>query len=240
MPGISEYPPHKVERPLMFQNWTQLTFVHWRYDPDQLRPLLPPGLLLDTYDGAAWVGLVPFIVESLRPPFVPPLPWISHFPETNIRTYVLGPDGERGIWFFTLEADRLAAVIGARLSYGLPYRWASMRVDPAGNTVAYSSHRHPFATGQCRMKIGIGTAVIANELERFITARFTLYSVLRRRLMLARVEHEPWPLKSAEILDLVQNIDIHSGIPAAQGTPLVHFSPGVHVRVGRPQRAGKR
>src|SRR5579884_1274138 len=125
---ISEHPPHKVERPVLYQNWTRLTFLHWRYRPDAIGHLLPPGLELDTFDGAAWIGLTPFLLTGLRPPGLPVLPWLSQFPEMNVRTYVYGPDGERGIWFFTLEASRLAAVLGARLAYRLPYRWASMTV----------------------------------------------------------------------------------------------------------------
>src|SRR5207253_428282 len=104
-----------------YQTWKWLAFLHWRFDPQEVAKLLPAGLTLDTHDGAAWIGLTPFIVTGLRAPFVPALPWISHFPETNVRTYVRGPDGARGIWFFTLEAARLAAVMGARVTYGLPY-----------------------------------------------------------------------------------------------------------------------
>ena len=119
---ISEHPPYPVKRPVMYQNWESLTFLHRPLPPEVVRRLLPQGLELDTYDGAAWIGLTPFLLTGLRPPRVSALPWISRFPEMNVRTYVRGPDGERGIWFFSLEADRLAAVVGARLSYGLPYR----------------------------------------------------------------------------------------------------------------------
>ena len=142
MNEISEYPPHRVKWPLMFQNWEQLTFLHWRYPAEVIRALIPSELELDTFDGAAWVGLTPFMLSGLRPPFLPALPWISHFPEMNVRTYVRGPDGERGIWFFSLEADRLAAVAGARLSYGLPYRWADMRVRRDSTQIEYTSRRH--------------------------------------------------------------------------------------------------
>ena len=98
----------------MLQSWETLTFLHWFYDPQIVRDLLPPDLQLDLFDGKAWIGLTPFKVVNLRPPLLPSLPWISHFPETNVRTYVRGPVGERRIWFFSLEASRLLAVIGAR------------------------------------------------------------------------------------------------------------------------------
>ncbi len=141
----------------MFQKWRWLTFLHWRYRPDDISPLLPPGLAPDTYDGSAWIGLTPFLLKGLRAPFMPPMPWISRFPEMNVRTYVRGPDGEPGIWFFTLEAARLAAVLGARVAYGLPYRWADMGVRLHGDTVQYTSGRKwPFGSAFANIEVQIG------------------------------------------------------------------------------------
>ena len=127
---MSANPPCRIEKPVMTQIWQSLTFLHWRYEAAAIARTLPKGLTLDTFDGSAWVGLVPFTLAGVRPYGFPALPWISEFPETNVRTYVRGADGERGVWFFTLEADRLAAVMLARWWYHLPYRWAAMRVEP--------------------------------------------------------------------------------------------------------------
>lgn len=91
MPPLNQYPPDQVETPLMFQGWKFVTFLHWCYPPAQIRPLVPPGLDLDTFDGSAWIGLVPFVVTRLRPPLVPALPWISRFPEqTCVHTFETG------------------------------------------------------------------------------------------------------------------------------------------------------
>ncbi len=218
----------------MLQGWDQLTFLHWPYPPELIRPLLPGKLELDTFEGAAWVGLTPFIVTELRPPLFPALPWISRFPEMNVRTYVRGPDGERGIWFFSLEADRVAAVVGARLLYGLPYRWARMRVRPHPGEIAYTSRRH-FGTAQADVAIRVGPAINADERARFLTARFRLYTRIAGRLAYAQVEHAPWPLHSAVVLRLRQNVIEGSGVPAASGEPIIHFSPGVRSRIGRPR-----
>lgn len=233
---ISEYPRHPVKRPVMHQGWEQLTFLHWRYRPEAIRRLVPDVLELDTFDGSAWIGLTPFLLTGLRPPGVPPAPWISRFPEMNVRTYVRGPDGEPGIWFFSLEADRLAAVIGARLSFGLPYRWAKMSVQPSREHVEYRSNRH-VGQGRARIKIRIGSPLRPNEHERFLTARFRLYTKLGGHLAFANVEHPPWPLQSAAAVELEQDVIQYSGLPAPNSEPLVHFSPGVHVRVGRPRFA---
>jgi uncharacterized protein YqjF (DUF2071 family) len=239
MPAIDVFPPRAVSHPLMFQTWETLTFIHWPYDREYLQGLLPHGLELDTFDGQAWIGLVPFKVVHLHPPGLPSLPWISHFPETNVRTYVRGPDGERGIWFFTLEADRLFAVVGARLSYGLPYRWAKMRLENSGDRVTYSSRRKtPLRPAHSEIDVGINGPATAGELESFLTARFRLYATMLGQLVFADVQHEPWPLYRATILSLDQNLIEACELPRETGEPLVHYSPGVHVRVGRPKLAG--
>ena len=114
--AVQSSPPHRVTHPLMRQTWRDLTFLHWPYDPSLVRPLVPAELELDLYDGAAWVGLVPFVITGLTHPRAPVLPWLSNFPETNVRTYVVDRKGRNGVWFFSLDAGRLAAVIGARLA----------------------------------------------------------------------------------------------------------------------------
>ena len=102
----------------MYQAWRNLTFLHWRYPAGALQAHLPRGLRIDTFDGSAWLRIAPFLLE-LR---------VSTFPETNVLTYVIGPDGGSGVWFFSLDAASAIAVAGARLAYGLPYMWSRMRV----------------------------------------------------------------------------------------------------------------
>jgi len=220
----------------MLQRWRSLTFLHWRYEAAAIRKLLPQHLTLDTWDGAAWIGLTPFFLSDLRPPPQPPLPWLSHFPETNVRTYVRGPDGERGVWFFTLEAGRLAAVLGARTAYRLPYRWARMRVRHTGSHVEYRSARKwPFGNAQTRIVCQPGEPMSLGDFDNFLTARFRLYTLFGKRLAFAQIEHEPWPLHTARILELEQNLIERSGVPPASGEPIVHHSPDLRVRIGRPQ-----
>src|SRR4051794_25391122 len=105
-PRMSYPEPPPVRLPLMFQSWCDLTFLHWRVPPDQLREHVPAPLTIDVCDGSAWVGVTPFMLRNLRPPLLPALPWISNFAETNCRTYVRAPDGSAGIWFFSLDAAR--------------------------------------------------------------------------------------------------------------------------------------
>jgi uncharacterized protein len=233
---IDVHAPRGVRRPLMFQDWRWLTFLHWSYEPRDLQRFLPNDLKIDTFNGAAWVSLTPFSVVNLRPPAAPVMPWLSSFPETNVRTYVRGPDGARGIWFFTLEAARLLAVLGARSCYGLPYRWANMAVDVKPDFVEYHSRRRGRFLPACsHIRVRMGGPLQTSAREAFLTARFRLYSVLRGRLTFADVEHEPWPLQTAEVLRLEENLLENCGLPRNKNPPLVHYSPGVHVRIGAPR-----
>lgn len=218
----------------MLQEWKLLSFLHWAYPPAVLANLLPKRLTLHLFDGKAWLGLTPFVVDGLRPPFLPSLPWISRFPEINLRTYVLGPDGEPGVWFFNLEAARILAVAGARTFYGLPYRWASMSVDRRDSVIDYRSKR-VLEDVSFRARIRIGSRISAGPFENFLTARFRLYTQLAGKLAFADVEHEPWPLHQADLLDLRESMIPSVGIPKPQTGPLTLFSPGVRVRVDRPR-----
>jgi hypothetical protein len=233
---ISAYPPCQIVKPAVRQVWRNLTFLHWRYDPAIITPLLPPGLILDTFDGSAWVGLVPFILSGVQPYGFPALPWISEFPETNVRTYVRDAEGQRGVWFFTLEADRLAAVLLARAWYHLPYRWASMQVKQFGSTIEYRSQRSRlFGKGDTDIAIQIGDPIETAEFDHFLTARFRLYTASRNRIAYAQIEHAPWPLRHATLSRLNETLIERSGVVRPRGEPLVHYSDELHVKAGALQ-----
>lgn len=214
----------------MRQTWRRLTFLHWPFAPDLIRRFIPAGLHLDTFDGAGWMGLVPFEIYGT--------PGIGYFPETNLRTYVVGPDGSRAVWFFSLEAARLKAVLGARIGYHLPYFWASMSVTSKDGAIHYHSQRHwPHHTGaMTNIVIQPGEPYKTSELterDRFLTARYRLYSLSRGRLRYAQIEHPPWPLARAKVIELGQNLFEHAGLPAPQGAPIVHYSAELDVKIGR-------
>ncbi len=232
--------PVRVPRPWMLHRWDQLTFLHWRYDPEVVQQLLPPGLTVATFDGSAWVGLVPFVMQ-VRPPGVAPVPWLSNFPETNVRTYATGPDGSTGVWFLSLDASRLAAVLGGRLGYRMPYFWSRMRVRRVGDSIAYDCDRRwPRPTpAASRIEVRIGER-FANEelddLDHWLTARWSLFSYRPSAISIAHAEHPPWELHRAEAVRCDDRLVRAAGLPAPQGEPLVHHSPGTAVRISRPYR----
>ncbi len=201
---IGPEPPVRVRRAAQLHRWRTLTFLHWPVPPDALAPLLPRGLAVDTYDGDAWIGLVLFRLD-IRVPGVPYVPWAGRFVETNVRTYVRGPDGTRGIWFLSLDAARLGAVVAARAAWSLPYQWSRMRLTTTGTTITYEcGRRWPDASGaaphpKSRVVVDVGDACAPadlDELDHFLTARWTLFSG-SRHLTATQAEHPAWPLRRA-------------------------------------------
>ncbi|HZU27784.1 MAG TPA: DUF2071 domain-containing protein [Bryobacteraceae bacterium] len=229
---------HPVRTAVMVQTWRDLTFLHWSFDPGAVRRLLPAQLELDLFDGKAWIGLVPFLITGLTLPHGPSMPWLSRFPETNVRTYVTGPSGRRGVWFFSLDAARVLAVLGARTGFGLPYFWSRMRVTRAPRAVNYDSRRVQGPAAHSHVVIEPGERIEqASELELFLTARFCLYAVRFGSLIRADIEHQPWPLHRGRVERLSQTLVEAAGLPSPAGDPLVHFAPRVDVRVAAPQPA---
>ncbi|WP_204039066.1 YqjF family protein [Acrocarpospora phusangensis] len=232
-------PSPTVVRPVMHQRWSELTFVHWRYPPETVAPLLPPGLSPETFDGSAWVGLVPFLMKGVRMPGMPPLPWMSFFPETNVRTYVRDESGRAGVWFFSLDAARLPAVVGGRAGFHLPYFWSDMSVRRAATLWTYHSRRRlPGPPGaHVDLEVRVGSSLDSpDELAHFLTARYLLFNLVSGRLASAQVEHPPWPLQQASLVHLDESLLRAGDIPSPDGPPVLHASLGVPVRIGMWRR----
>jgi uncharacterized protein len=230
--------PRQVERPVMLQRWERLSFLHWPYAPEVVQHVLPDGLEPDTFEGRAWVGIIPFRL-TVRIPRLPAVPWASTFNEVNVRTYVVGPDGHRGIWFLSLDAARLGAVIVARRSYRIPYMWAETTLEERGSLIRYGVRRR-----WPRAQAGLDTVLERLEsvgeptgLERFLTCRWRLFSPQplglpadRIRFSSTDVDHPPWRLFRARVRWLDERLVQATGLPAPFGEPLAHYSPGVRVR----------
>jgi uncharacterized protein YqjF (DUF2071 family) len=240
---IDDYPitsRRPVTRPVMLQAWKHLTYVHWPYDPAVVQQRLPEGLTVDVLEGQAWVGLVAFRMEGIRLPGLKPVPYWGTFPETNVRTYVRGPDGRPGVWFDSLDITRLVPVVVAQSTYRLPYMWSDMDINFAHDAITYRTRRRwPGPSASSMIAVRPGRAIpTPSPLERFLTARWGLWTRLGKRLAYAPVDHRPWPLQEAELVDLNDELMMAAGYPPSAGHPLVHYSNGVDVRIGLPRRAG--
>jgi uncharacterized protein len=230
-------PAPRVSWPVMYHQWNWISFIHWRYPVAVVAPMVPAGLTVETFDGSAWIGLTPFLMEGVRPPGVPAVPWLSRFAEINVRTYVRDGRGRSGIWFLSLDAARLPAVLAARAGYRLPYFWSDMAVRVSDGRLEYRCRRRwpPPRGARCHADVVLGAPLdepARDELAHFLTARFRLFTVIAGRLAAAEAEHDDWPLHHGELRRLDQNLVQNAGLPPPIGSPLVHASPGVPVRIG--------
>ncbi|MDX1690777.1 MAG: DUF2071 domain-containing protein [Acidimicrobiia bacterium] len=233
-------PPAAVDRPVMYMGWQELAYLHWRYPAASVDRLLPDGVRAETFDGSAWVGLIPFSMDRIRFPGLPVVPYVSTFPETNVRTYVVDRSGRRGIWFFSLDVNRLLPAAVARLTYRLPYCWGPMAIERRGDRIRYTgTRRWPRPRAGSEVEVEVGSRIAerdVDELGHFLTAAWGLYSTFGPRLVWAPVDHPRWPLHEAEVVHVREDLVTAAGLPEPTGEPVVHWSPGVRVRVGRPTR----
>ena len=234
----AEICPQPVVRPVMTQQWCDLAYIHWRYDPAVVQALLPEGLEVDTFDGSAWVGLIPFSMRNIAVPGTPPVPYFGSFPEVNVRTYVR-KDGIPGVWFFSLDVNRLLPAAVARATYLLPYCWGSASHELADNVLTTEVFRRWPGGGETSIRIRVGDAIErSDDLSVFLSARWGLYSRgFGKGLRYAPVDHETWRLHNATLEYLEDSLVTAAGLPAPTGEPHVLFSPGVSVRIGLPHRA---
>jgi uncharacterized protein YqjF (DUF2071 family) len=209
-------------RALMRQDWHHLLFLHWPVPPESLRAQLPPGLEIDLFEGTAYVGLTPFTLTNVRPVGVPPLPFVSRFHETNVRTYVHSGGRDPGVWFFSLDASNPLAVVAARTLLGLPYKTARIRLSMEGDAPVIDyrlQRRRPGPTpASCAVRYqprGPVVPAAPGSLEFFLIERYVLYNTVRGRLYRQRARG-------------VEAEEPHAGV-AAPGVDV-----GPHVRLVEP------
>lgn len=230
------------DRPwMMRQSWRDLLFAHWPVPAARLRPLVPPALTVQEFDGTSWVGLVPFRMADVIVRGAPALPGLSAFPEMNLRLYVEA-EGKAGVWFVSLDAASRPAVWGARRFFHLPYFLADMSARDDGVRVHYQSvRRRPAAPRIAFRAVYQPTSPPApaapGTLEHFLTERYCLYAQATagglRRL---QIHHPPWPLQSAAALIDENTVGAAQGIALAGPPPLLHFSRRIDVVAWTPER----
>jgi uncharacterized protein YqjF (DUF2071 family) len=243
--AMREHRPWPVPRGpwIMRQTWDDLLFAHWPLPPDALRPHIPPGLPLDTYDGQAWIGVVPFRMRDVRPRFAPALPWLSAFPELNVRTYVtLG--GKPGVYFFSLDAGNPLAVRVARTFFHLLYFNARFAIARKDGAMDYRSQRTDRRGASAELAIHYRPTGPVHHSERgslteFLTERYCLYSANPRgQLFRCEIHHPRWPLQPAEA-EIAENTMVSAaGVALPATPPLLHYAQHLEVLVWNIQRVG--
>jgi uncharacterized protein YqjF (DUF2071 family) len=226
-------------RPVMYQSWRELLFLHWAIEPEQIQRTLPPGLHVDTHEGRAYLGVVPFHMQGVRPRFCPPVPGLSRFPELNLRTYVHDDFGRPGVWFYSLDAHQWLAVQIARRFFSLPYVYSRMRVHPEQDS---DSRRVTITCRRAGQEEQVYTyaqrAVLKqsepDSLTFFLTERYLLFSyhAKRRRLYVGQVHHTPYPLHEAAVERFSTDLFPLNGFERPESAPdHVAMSPGVKVTI---------
>jgi uncharacterized protein YqjF (DUF2071 family) len=226
---------------IMTQRWNDLLFLHYSFAPEALRALVPDVLRLDTYEQRAWLSITPFWISHLRPPGVPSMPWLSHFAEINVRTYVTY-QGKPGVYFFSLDAGNLSAVWGARMFYRLPYWQASIKVKGRGEAkIEYASKRqHGPKPAEFRGSYGPAGSrrfhAHPGSLEHFLSERYCLYAFSRKRLYRSEIHHLPWELEEAAAKLELNTMAQPTGLQLPSQPELVYFSRELKVLFWAPER----
>ncbi len=233
---VTPEPPPLGRRGVLHQRWDELAYFHWAYEPSLVQQLLPAGVRVDTAEGRAWVGLIPFEMRRVQLGPTPPIPYLSHFIEINVRTYVVDPLGRRAVWFFSLDVPRSMIVAVARSAFSLPYCLASAEHSVRGDHHRYEMRRRwphrrrPASTIDFVVGERIPDAELT-PLEHFLTARWALITTRRTRLLYGAVHHPPWPLHRVDSFDVSADPLVAAGLPAPIDEPHALYSPGVPVDI---------
>lgn len=222
-------------QPLMHQAWGKLLFMHWRIEERELRRLIPAQLEIDTFDGTAWIGIIPFTMWDIRalPPYMPAVPGLSSAHELNVRTYV-HYDNVPGVWFFSLDCNSPAAVMAARAFYHLPYYNAAIDLEQQGDTIDYSLSRIDGPPAGFNGSWNVGETKPfshPDSLDFFLTERYCLYSEKEGDLYRARIFHQPWPLQSATMNSLRSTMIESLGIKSFKGEPVLRYAEAIDVDI---------
>ncbi len=225
------------QRVAQYQRWESLLFLHWKVPVAALRAHIPAALEIDTFEGEAWVGLVPFAMKDVRLKALPPVPGTANFLETNLRTYV-HHRGVPGVWFFSLDAAAWLPVQIARTVWSLPYHHARMSLDrgPDGVT-SYTTERRapPPLPARCTVRYrpeGTPSPAVPGTLEHFLAERYVLYADAGGgNLRSGQVHHTAYPLQTATVLDLDESMLAAAGIARPDAPPLAHYADRVEVEI---------
>lgn len=231
-----DYPSKPV---VMYQRWEELLFLHWSVEIGEVSKHLPPGLNVDTFDGMAWIGIIPFTMRGVRPRYLPSVPGLSNFPELNLRTYVVDKRGRPGVWFFSLDTPKFIPNWIARTFFHLNYRLARINVKTEESYRKYQSELcSPLNLDQNQEYIwkrkGKSFLAAPNTLEFFLVERYRLYaySRLKGQLLTGKVHHEPYPLQSVELMRYTKGLFDSNTLMQPEHEPKsVLASAGVKVRI---------
>ena len=224
---------------IMYQRWEELLFLHWAFDPRIIAKVLPPGLRVDTFDGMAWIGIVPFSMRNVRPRFLPPVPGLSNFPELNLRTYVVDKHGRPGVWFYSLDTPKRLPNWIARTFFHLNYRLARIQIEDKASLRSYRSELWmgtDWDTPQEYEWKRVGETFNAEpgSLDFFLAERYRLFAYNKKKtqLMSGQVHHEPYPLQQVNLECYSKRLFALNGLSKPGNSPVsLLASAGVDIQI---------
>jgi uncharacterized protein YqjF (DUF2071 family) len=230
--------PMPAGRWVWYQEWNRVLFLHWRVPVEVLQPLIPRGLELDRFDGDAWVSLVPFTMNRIRPRGLPAVSFVSDFDEVNLRTYVT--DGTKaGVYFLSIHAGSALAAWLARTLSGLPYRAAQLARSIEGGTDTYRLQDDEKAISlDARFRVTPEPVPAKTAVERWLTERYCLYTADEASLYRYEIHHVEWPLQRVELVALSHSFRVGDLALSERPPELCHYSPGVRVVAWPRVKAG--
>ena len=221
-------------RPAIYQWWGKLLFIHWSIPVEALRPLIPEQLEIDTFEGKAWIGVVPFTMWGIRPKFIPMIPVLSRAHELNVRTYV-HYKGEPGVWFLSLDINQTLGMLVGRYIFHLPYVKAKIQLAQNDKTINYDLVRSPRKSpAEFSSTWTIGDELpqsTPGTLEFFLTERYCLYCASGRNIYQCRIYHQPWPLRDASLSHLRSTMIESHGLNTPETEPLIHYAESLKVGI---------
>ena len=229
---------------VMYQRWEELLFLHWPVEPQIVAKVLPPGLVVDTYKGKAWIGVVPFSMRGVRPRFLPAVPGLSSFPELNLRTYVVDKHGRPGVWFYSLDTPKRLPNWIARTFFHLNYRFARIQVEDKGSLGSYRSELWMGTDWDAPQKyewerLGKPFTAEPGSLDFFLAERYRLfaYNEAKAQLMTGQVHHQAYPLQQVNLKYYSKRLFTLNGLSEPDSLPVsVLASSGVNVQISPMSR----
>jgi len=232
--NLREYPLNKLK--IMHQSWRDLLFLHWKIDPALIQETLPEGLFVDTFDGSAYISVIPFLLQDLHLPLIPPIPGFSNFVEINLRTYVNDKNGLPGVWFYSLHINSKLCAFIAKKVFGLPYHFAEIELKKSENThIKYNLKDENSSLMEFNYQPD-GNLYLAKPetLDFFLLERYVLFSLYANELYVGRVHHVPYPISKVNATYKAENLfTFNSFKHPSQKPDLINYSPGLNVDLFR-------
>lgn len=223
------------EAPIMYQQWRNMLFLHWKHDAEKIQKTLPPGLYVDTYKDDGYVTLNAFFINGVQMGTFPSVPGFSDFIEVNLRTYVYDDNGIPGVWFYSLDLDSMLAATTARQIFGLPYYYTEFKGSSSSNEFMIEGERNDSPTLNMKFayKVEGKTPYFAKEntLDFFLIERYILFTFIANQLNIGHVSHNSYPLASASLLENKNTFGQAYNLKLSNKPDHINFSTGVDVEI---------